>query len=47
MSSDYPYEGATFGDYQLVRGLGRRGFAGVYLGTDIAVLCDVLFRLLS
>jgi len=47
MSDEYPYEGATFGDYRLVRGLGRGGFADVYLGTDIAGFCDVLFRLLS
>ena len=34
MSDDYPYEGTHFGDYQLVRGLGRGGFADVYLGID-------------
>jgi serine/threonine protein kinase len=32
---EYPYEGATFGDYRLMRGLGHGGFADVYLGTDV------------
>ncbi len=44
MSDKYPYEGVTFGDYRLVRGLGRGGFADVYLGTDITLEKSVAIK---
>jgi serine/threonine protein kinase len=47
MSSDYPYEGATFGDYRFIRGLGRGGFADVYLGTDISLGKSVAIKVMN
>jgi serine/threonine protein kinase len=43
MSGDFN----TFGDYRLIRGLGRGGFADVYLGTDITLGKNVAIKVMN